>query len=119
MERRTFLKSLAVSSAALITLGLTRSLGLNLAHAGNDLPAGESPVDPATDPVAGAIGYNADKSKIDKKKYPQAGKPDFKSQKCENCALYTKSNAKWGKCQLIAAGVVAAGGWCGSYSKKS
>ena len=119
MERRTFLKSAALTIASTMVLSLSRVFNFPAAIASGDLPAGQAAVDPTTDAVANAIGYVADKKKVDTKKYPQAKKPDFMSQSCATCALYTKSNDKWGKCQLIAEGVVASAGWCGSYSKKS
>jgi hypothetical protein len=81
-------------------------------------PAGETPVSEA-DAVASAVGYHHDATKTDYSRYPQRKKPDAKNQFCENCALYTKLNEGWGRCQLITAGVVNAKGWCGSYSKKS
>ena len=81
-------------------------------------PAGETPVSEA-DAVASAVGYKHEVSKIDFTRYPQRKKPDAKNQFCDNCALYTKLNEGWGRCQLITAGVVNSKGWCGSWSKKS
>jgi hypothetical protein len=82
------------------------------------LPPGQSPV-AATDAVANAIGYKADVSEIDFKKYPNRKKPNAKNQFCDNCSLYTKVNDGWGKCSMLPNGVVAAQGWCGSWSKKA
>jgi secreted PhoX family phosphatase len=72
-----------------------------------------------TDPVANAVGYKADVSKIDFKKYPKRKLPEAKNQQCKTCALYTPVNASWGKCQLLASGLVTSIGWCGSWSKKA
>ncbi|MEO5971597.1 MAG: high-potential iron-sulfur protein [Bdellovibrionia bacterium] len=82
------------------------------------LPPGATPVS-ETDPVASAVGYKADVSKIDFKRYPKRKLPDAKNQRCKNCALYTPANGSWGKCQLLTSGLVNADGWCGSWSKKA
>jgi len=82
------------------------------------LPPGATAV-PETDPVAAAVGYKADVSKIDFKRYPKRKLPDAKNQHCKNCALYTPVNGSWGKCQLLTAGLVDSSGWCGSWSKKA
>ena len=82
------------------------------------LPPGATAV-PETDPVAAAVGYKADVSKIDFKKYPKRKLPEAKNQFCKNCALYTPVNGSWGKCQLLGSGLVSASGWCGSWSKKA
>ena len=78
------------------------------------LPAGANEV-PADDAVATAIGYVADSSKVDAK-----ANPTFKKgQNCSSCALFTKSNDGWGKCQMIQSGLVRTNGWCRSYNKKA
>ena len=78
------------------------------------LPAGQTAT-LESDPVASALGYQSDVTKVDKKKYPQYKK----GQACASCALYTAQGTGWGKCQLIQNGLVNAHGWCGSYSKKT
>ncbi len=119
--RRDFIRSLVITLAA---IPFARSIfsggAVAPAAAAKEapLPAGLAPASEA-DPVAAAIGYKADVKNIDFKKYPQRKKKDAQKQFCENCALYTKSNEGWGKCQMIANGVVAAKGWCGSWSAKS
>jgi secreted PhoX family phosphatase len=82
------------------------------------LPAGSTAV-LETDPVAAAIGYKADVTKIDFKKFPKRKLPDAKNQNCKNCALYTPVNGSWGKCQMLTSGLVSSEGWCGSWSKKA
>lgn len=82
------------------------------------LPAGMTAV-PETDAVAQALGYKAAAKDVDAARYPQRKKKDAQNQFCKNCALYTSANDGWGKCQMLTAGVVAAGGWCGSWSKKA
>lgn len=73
------------------------------------LPAGETAA-PETDPVPSAIGY-----KVNGAGEKRAAKDDF----CKTCALYTKLNDDWGKCQMINPGVVRSTGWCRSFNKKS
>lgn len=81
------------------------------------LPAGATMAS-ESDPVASAIGYKHDPKNLDPARAAQLKKAGGK-QDCANCALYIPSNEGWGKCQMITNGLVAAGGWCGSWSKKS
>lgn len=113
-SRRDFIKKTALVAAAVPALGLTSRILSSTAHASGDVPAGMKPV-AETDPVANAIGYKQDVKNIDKKKYPKRKPTEF----CNNCALYTKANAGWGKCSMLTSGVVSAKGWCGSWNKKS
>ena len=67
------------------------------------------------DPVAKALGYKEDTTKVDGKKYPQH-KPE---QICENCALYTgKAGVASGPCAAFANKIVTANGWCAAYAAK-
>lgn len=122
LERRNFLKSMLLAAASLPFLGSLESWASKAAAPAKKakeipLPAGKTAVS-ESDPVAAAIGYKADVATVDFKKYPQRKKPEAKNQFCDNCALYVKDNDGWGKCQMLPSGVVAAKGWCGSYSKK-
>jgi formylmethanofuran:tetrahydromethanopterin formyltransferase len=68
-----------------------------------------------TDPQAGALGYKADSSKVDAKKYPTHAA----TQNCGNCALFQgKAGDKAGMCPLFAGKQVSASGWCSAYAKK-
>jgi hypothetical protein len=68
------------------------------------------------DPQAVALGYVADTTKADKKKYP---KHDA-AQKCTNCALYQgKATDPWGGCPLFGTKQVAGPGWCSAWAKKA
>jgi hypothetical protein len=68
------------------------------------------------DPQAVALGYVADATKADAKKY----KTYTKEQKCSNCALYQgKASDAAGACPLLAGKQVAAAGWCSAYAKKA
>ena len=67
------------------------------------------------DPQAAALGYKADTTKVDAKKFA-SHKPD---QQCGNCALFHgKAGEKAGGCPLFAGKNVAATGWCSAYAKK-
>lgn len=118
-SRRQFIQK--VLGAFALTYAGSRGMGLfsNLGYAapaakGAALPAGMSEV-AANDPVASAIGYVSDATKVEAK-----ANPTFKKgQTCATCALYSKTNDSWGKCQMIQNGLVRADGWCKSFNKKA
>lgn len=98
--RRTFMMQVAVGGTALA------------AAAG---AMAQAKVD-EKDPQAAALGYAADTTKVDAKKFPK----HTKDQKCENCQLYTgKAKEASGPCSLFAGKHVAAGGWCSAWVKKA
>jgi hypothetical protein len=67
------------------------------------------------DPQAVALGYFADATKTDKKKFPKYAA----GQVCTNCALYQgKASDAWGGCPLFAGKQVAGKGWCNAWAKK-
>ncbi len=68
-----------------------------------------------SDPVATALGYKEDTTKVDGVKYPQH-KPE---QKCDGCALYLgKAGDASGPCSAFGGKLVLAGGWCSVFAKK-
>ena len=68
------------------------------------------------DPLAAALGYAADTTKVDAKKYPKHAA----AQRCDNCALWqAKGAAAAGGCSLFAGKQVAAAGWCSAWAKKA
>ena len=68
------------------------------------------------DPLAAGLGYVADTTKADSKKYPKHAA----DQKCGNCALFQgKATDAWGGCPLFAAKQVSGNGWCSAYAKKA
>lgn len=68
------------------------------------------------DPQAVALGYVADTTKVDAKKYPK----HTKDQKCNNCGLYQgKATDAAGGCPLFAGKQVAGAGWCSAWVKKA
>ena len=68
------------------------------------------------DATAVALGYVADTTKADLKKYPKHAN----DQKCSGCALYQgKAGDAAGACPIFAGKQVTAGGWCSSWAKKA
>ena len=95
--RRNFLMTLAASGAALTTA----------VHAQAKLDE--------KDPQALALGYVADASKADTKKYAKYAA----GQNCAGCALYQgKAADVLGGCPLFAGKQVADKGWCSAWAKK-
>ena len=99
-NRREFVIQLGLGSAALLAGGQVFAQAL---------------VD-EKDGQASALGYKADTTKVDGKKYANH-KAD---QQCSNCALYQgKATDKAAACPLFAGKHVAATGWCSAYAKKA
>ena len=68
------------------------------------------------DAQAAALGYKADSTKVDQKKYPTHAA----ANNCANCQLYQgKPNEATGACTLFAGKQVAAAGWCSAWNKKA
>ena len=97
-NRRVFMMTLAAGTSALATAAMA-----------------QAKLD-EKDATAMALGYVADTTKADKKKY---AKHDV-AQKCSNCQLFQgKAGAAEGGCPLFAGKSVAANGWCASWVKKA
>lgn len=104
-NRRLFVQRLAATG----TVGLGAAVGLPA------LAQGAALVDEKS-PQAAALGYAADTTKVDAKKYPK----HTAEQKCVNCQLYAGKPAdKAGNCPLFAGKQVTANGWCSAYVKKA
>ncbi len=103
--RRNFLFKLAVTAGA--PLALANSL-----CAQTPPPAAKLE---ETDPLAVALGYKEDTTKVDAAKYPQ----HKAEQICSGCALYQgKPGEASGPCAAVGMKLVMAGGWCSAYAKK-
>ncbi|MES2974253.1 MAG: high-potential iron-sulfur protein [Pseudomonadota bacterium] len=101
-NRRVFLVQVAAGSSA---LAATQAMA----------QAAAPKVD-EKDPQAAALGYAADTTKVDKKKFPKHSA----EQKCSGCQLYTgKPKEAAGPCPLFAGKQVAANGWCSAWVKKA
>ena len=97
-SRRTFMITVAAAGAALTTTAQA-----------------QAKVD-EKDPQAVALGYVADATKADTKKYTKYAA----GQNCANCALYQgKAGDAAGGCPLFAGKQVAAKGWCSAWAKKA
>jgi hypothetical protein len=104
-SRRNFLFKLAVSAGTPALL-CSRALA-------------QTPPPPVkleeSDPVATALGYKEDTTKVDKAKYPN----HTPEQKCSACALFTgKAGEANGPCSAFGNKIVLAGGWCSAFAKK-
>lgn len=67
-------------------------------------------------PQAVALGYVADASRVDAKKFPKYAA----GQLCSNCALYQgKPSDAAAPCSLFAGKPVAGKGWCNAWVRKA
>jgi len=74
-----------------------------------------APMVAETDANAKGLGYVADTTKADAKKFPK----HTNEQKCSTCALFQgKAGDTAGPCPLFAGKQVTVGGWCSAYAKK-
>lgn len=74
-----------------------------------------------SDPVAKALGYHVDASKVDTKVWAKKAGPDGAKQVCTNCQLYQPQAGEPSKggCTLFPNRWVAAKGWCNGYIPKA
>lgn len=119
-NRRVFILHASAAGCAL-------AAGQALAQTAKPAAAAASPAKPAAaagspamvdekDPTAVALGYVADTTKADQKKYPK----HTADQKCNNCQLYSGKPAdKSGPCSLFQGKHVAGTGWCSAWVKKA
>jgi hypothetical protein len=101
-NRRVFLLQVAAGGSAVALA--------NVAHAQG------APMVNEKDAQAVSLGYAADSTKVDAKKYPK----HVATQMCSNCALYSgKAGEASGPCGIFPGKQVAAKGWCSAYAKKA
>ena len=99
-SRRIFIAQVMAGGSAVIALG---------AH------AQAAPMVDEKDAQASALGYVADTTKADAKKFTKHSD----DQKCSGCQLYTgKAADKSGPCSLFAGKQVSSSGWCSAWVKK-
>lgn len=90
--------------------------GASVLAAGNVMAQAALPALSEKDAAAVGLGYAADTTKVDAKKYPK----HTKEQNCANCQLYAgKAKEAAGPCPLFAGKSVAAKGWCSAWVKKA
>lgn len=104
-SRRTFVLKLVASASSPALLS-----GRTLA---------QSPPPPVkleeSDPVAMALGFKLDSTKVDAQKYPRHAN----DQLCSGCTLYQgKPGEALGPCLTVGGKLVPAGGWCSVFVKK-
>ena len=100
--RRTFMMQVAVGGSVLT--GASAAL------------AQTPPLVNEKDAQAVSLGYAADSTKVDAKKFPKHAA----TQKCSNCQLYTgAAGSKAGPCSIFPGKQVAAAGWCTAWVKKA
>jgi hypothetical protein len=116
-SRRTFIQTTVAAACALPILMTTKN---SIAQT-----PPTAPVAP-TDPMAIALGYVDDATKVDVAKYPRKAGPEGAKMLCSNCILYAGGDIKipgkdgvWGKCNVIASGLVNSNGWCNSWAPKA
>ena len=99
-NRRVFLMTVAATGTAALA---TRALA-------------QAPLVNEKDPQAVALGYVADATKADAKKFPKYAA----GQNCANCALYQgKATDPAAPCPLFPGKQVAGKGWCSAWAKKA
>jgi hypothetical protein len=100
-NRRVFMMQVAAGSTVLVA-GAAVAQGAPLVN--------------EKDAQAVALGYAADSTKVDQKKFPKHAA----TQLCSNCQLYTgKAGEASGPCGIFPGKAVAAKGWCSAYVKKA
>ena len=97
-----------------------REFVINISLASTAVLAGQAvaqaPMLAETDAQAAALGYKADSSKVDAKKFPKHAA----TQLCSDCALYQgKAADTAAACPLFAGKQVAGKGWCSAWAKKA
>lgn len=119
-SRREFLKKAGLALATFPIVFGASNISLQCAEAQPLVP-----VNPETDPVAKALGYFEDASKVDTTKYPKRKAPEGSNQFCKTCVLLQQGGMKipgkegdWGKCSLYQSGLVNVNGWCMSWALK-
>ena len=100
-SRRVFMLHVAAGSAAL---------------AAGTSQAQSAPMVNEKDAQPMALGYVADSTKADAKKFPKHAA----AQMCGNCSLYVgKADAASGPCGIFPGKAVSSKGWCSAYAKKA
>ncbi|MBK7891293.1 MAG: high-potential iron-sulfur protein [Bdellovibrionales bacterium] len=110
-SRRDFLKFSSLSLVGAAAFGT-----LTFRPATAQAQAGKLPLVGPNDPNFTTLGYTADASKVDKKKWPKYAA----GQSCSNCILFNGGKVTTeaeGACPLFAGKHVAAKGWCNSWAK--
>ena len=117
VSRRSFLRRglICVSAASVVA---TYSGPMQIAHAEGELKALS-----VEDPMAKALGYVTDSSKVDPAELTKKGQPDASKQNCSSCVLFKDGgkavagvDGEYGSCALFQNGLVNSKGWCKSWA---
>ena len=99
-NRRVFLLQVIAGTGAVAAAGGTQA---------------QQKVDPK-DPQASALGYVDATTKADSQKFPN----HTDAQKCDGCQLYSgAASSREGPCAVFGGKLVAANGWCNSWTRKA
>ncbi len=113
IRRRGFLK---ISSLAAAAFALASRAGTSLAQTKAQDKKGALPQLDEKDPMAQALGYIHDATKVDKAKFKQYAA----GQTCVNCQQYQgKPSDAWAPCTIFPGKQVAGKGWCSVWVKKA
>ena len=105
-SRRTFFMQSLSCASALSALVVARTAQAQAQAPTAVLEASEQ---------AQALGYKADSTQVDAKKYPNRAA----DQSCGSCVLYQgKAGENTGGCAVFGNNLVASKGWCGAWTKK-
>ena len=114
-SRRDFLKLSTITVVGAAAMGRLLTPASAQAQAAKKLPMVSE-----SEPQTKALGYYADASKVDLKKWTKKAGADGKSQTCGNCMLFNGGKVtteKEGPCSLFPQKHVATAGWCNSWVK--
>jgi len=108
INRRNFLKLGVTAGGSALALS---AIPINLI-AGDDVAEDE--------PLAQAMGYVADASKVDTAKFPKRAGDAGAKQFCNNCALFAgEADADTAPCSIFQNRPVKGAGWCNAWVAKS
>ena len=108
INRRNFLKLGVTAGGSALALS---AIPINLV-AGDDVAEDE--------PLAQAMGYVADASKVDTAKFPKRAGDAGAKQFCNNCALFAgEADADTAPCSIFQNRPVKGAGWCNAWVAKS
>ena len=100
-SRRIFLATLPAAGALLLGLKEASAAAAAVSEA---------------EPAAAALGYKADATKVDAKKFPSY----VKGRQCAGCQLYAgKPTDPVAPCAIFGGKLVAGKGWCAAWAKKA
>lgn len=73
-----------------------------------------------SEPLAQAMGYVEDASKVDTTKFPKRAGEEGAKQFCHNCALYAgAADSEFAPCSIFQNRLVTGAGWCNAWVAKA